>query len=155
LALAVAAILKAFAGWFGRQPFGKLDHQLGQFYAMSLDLQVLLGLILWIAQRWWSPLVTGGMANPQTRFFAFEHPFVMILALGIAHMGRSLSRKAAQGASAGAPAPAVYGEGQAAAIGARGASHAYIRAHRLAALFFLASLVLVLLLIPWGGVPIR
>ncbi len=148
LIFGIAAIVKGFAGWFGRQPFGKLDHELGQWYAMSLDIQVLLGLLLWIVQGWFQQLNAAALANGQLRFFSFEHPFVMILALGIAHMGRALSRKAAYGAVRGRP---VTASGPAAVAVAQPG----VAAHRIAALLYLLSLALILSAIPWGGVPVH
>jgi hypothetical protein len=65
------------------------------------------------------------MANPVDRFFGLEHLLFMAVALGLAHAGRVVARKA----------PAAVAK------------------HKKAALFFTASLVVVLLGIPWEGLP--
>ncbi len=147
LTLALAAIVKAFAGWLGRGPFTPLDRRLSGFYAMSLDIQVLLGLILWIGEQRWEPLLSGAMADSGTRFYAFVHPAVMILALGIAHAGRALSRRVA-----GAPTVSRAGGGgdaggAALAVKPAGTS---TDAHRNAAIFYLLSLILIIAFIPWN-----
>jgi hypothetical protein len=85
LVTAAAAIVKALVGWLSQGPWSSLDDRLGMFYTVALDIQVLLGVILYIlAQRWRLP-------DP---FFAFIHPIVMIIALTLAHIGRGRSRKA-------------------------------------------------------------
>lgn len=83
--VAAVAVAKALIGWLGRQPFGSLDDRLGMAYTITLDIQVLLGLILYILERRWS------LPDP---FFAYIHPLVMIIALALAHIGRRRSRTA-------------------------------------------------------------
>jgi heme A synthase len=65
---------------------------------MTLDLQMLLGLLLYFAL---SPFTTeavqnfsAAMNNPQLRFWAVEHSSSMFAAVILAHVGRALARKA-------------------------------------------------------------
>src|SRR5262245_471426 len=65
----------------------------------TLDLQMLLGLILYLVV---SPNMqeilanfSGAMKDPTTRFWAVEHISSMLLAVIAAHVGRVLARKAA------------------------------------------------------------
>jgi hypothetical protein len=65
---------------------------------MALDLQMLLGLVLYLAL---SPFTaeamknfSAAMVNPQLRFWAVEHLTVMFGAVILAHVGRVLARKA-------------------------------------------------------------
>jgi hypothetical protein len=44
--------------------------------AVALDIQVLIGIVLWVVSRGWE-------ANP---FVAVIHPVVMLLAVGVAHV---------------------------------------------------------------------
>lgn len=121
----LAAVGRAFYGWLGKKPWLKLDNQLGMAFTMAMDMQVLVGLILYFFA---SPLVQlffknmgGAMGNPQVRYFGVEHIFIMILALGISHAGRTLSRRATDP----------------------------VKKHRAAALLFGLSLLVVLAAIPW------
>jgi hypothetical protein len=91
----VAAIGAAFAA-FRRQ----LDsaERWGLIAMTSLDLQMLLGLILYLAL---SPNMAaimnnfgGAMKDPVARFWAVEHVSAMFLAVIAAHAGRVLARKA-------------------------------------------------------------
>ena len=65
---------------------------------MALDLQLLLGLLLYLAL---SPFTAqamqdfgAAMRTPQLRFWAVEHITIMMLAVMLAHVGRVLARKA-------------------------------------------------------------
>ena len=40
------ALLRAWSGWLGKRPWTKTDHQAGMFFTISLDVQLLGGLIL-------------------------------------------------------------------------------------------------------------
>jgi hypothetical protein len=109
---AIAAIVKALVGWVSQQPWSKLDDRLGMLYTIALDVQVLIGLILYILEQRWR------LGDP---FFAYVHPIVMIVALALAHIGRSRSRRAENP----------------------------VAKHRTAAVFFLISFFLVVAAIPW------
>jgi len=57
---------------------GEWGGRTGLFYSVALDLQVLIGLVLWVLEAGWR-------LNP---FFAYIHPVTMLLALSVAHAGR-------------------------------------------------------------------
>jgi hypothetical protein len=70
----------------------------GMIMVTALDLQMLLGLILYFAL---SPFTVqamqdfgAAMRTPQLRFWAVEHITMMIAAVLLTHVGRVLSRKA-------------------------------------------------------------
>jgi hypothetical protein len=98
LLLAILALARAYMGWFGKREWTGLDRRVGLFFSISLDVQLLLGLILYFAL---SPLTQiafrdfgAAMANPELRFFVLEHFFYMILAVVFVHVGAVLSRRA-------------------------------------------------------------
>ncbi|MEZ4768856.1 MAG: hypothetical protein R2844_10585 [Caldilineales bacterium] len=97
--LGVIAVVRAFIGWFGGRQWQQLDDRLGLGFTTALDINLLLGLLLYF---FLSPITTGAfkdfgaaMGNSSVRFFAVEHIFIMIVAVVLAHIGRSRSRKAA------------------------------------------------------------
>jgi hypothetical protein len=99
------------------------------FFMIALDVQLLLGLLLYLAL---SPFTTqamqdfgAAMRTPALRFWAVEHLATMMLAVIVAHVGRVLGRKA--------KTPAA-------------------KRTRMAMCFGLAT-VLMLLAIPWPGLP--
>ncbi|MFZ5825689.1 MAG: hypothetical protein ACOY94_15440 [Bacillota bacterium] len=84
LAVAGAAVARrgAAPGWANRT---------GLIYTISLDVQVLIGLIIWLMGRWWQ-------GDP---FYAYIHPLLMLLAVGVAHMGRRREKRRQAGQPVG------------------------------------------------------
>jgi hypothetical protein len=87
--LGVVAIARAAAG--GRDRSSLL-------FTIAIDIQFLLGVLLYTAL---SPMTRSAMQNmdaamhtPALRFWAVEHPVAMLLALVLAHVGRSKPRRA-------------------------------------------------------------
>jgi uncharacterized membrane protein len=125
LVAAVVVIVQAFVGWFGKKEWSKADNLAGIIYVSAVDLNVLLGLILYL---FLSPLTRqafadfgAAMGNPVLRFFAVEHILMMLVALALAHVGRSLSKKATE----------------------------TVKKHRPAAIWYTLSLLAILSMIPW------
>jgi hypothetical protein len=82
--------------------FGRRDARPGRWFAISLDIQLLIGLILY----WLSPITSGAvsdmaaaMQNRVVRFWTVEHATSMILALVLAHIGVARARKGKGGAA--------------------------------------------------------
>ncbi len=96
--LAVVAVGRALLGWFGRREWTVLDDRIGLFFTISMDVQVLLGLILYLflsgITRSAFQDFGGAMSNPTLRYFAVEHVVLMIVALVLGHVGRALSKRA-------------------------------------------------------------
>jgi hypothetical protein len=125
LIVGLAAAGKGLFGWTGKQPWAKLDDQLGLIFMIVMDVQLLVGLILYV---FFSPLTQAGfqnfsaaMSDPVLRFFLVEHLPVMLIAVVLSHVGRALARRAATDD----------------------------KKHRQAAIFFTLALVAVLISIPW------
>ena len=55
LILAIVALVRAYWGWFGKRDWTPSDRRVGSFYSISLDVQLLLGLLLYFAL---SPIVS-------------------------------------------------------------------------------------------------
>ena len=126
LAALVVTVARAMGGWRGRRPWTPSDDRAGLLSTISLDLQLLLGLLLYFIV---SPtmdnlrLIENPMRESAVRFWLLEHPFGMFVALVLAHVGRVRIRKAAD---------------------AR-------RKHRLALIFFGLALVVIAVSLPWPG----
>jgi hypothetical protein len=104
LILGIIAAVLAFMGWFGKKEWTKRDKNTGSFFTMAMDIQFLLGLILYLFYSPYalSALLSQGMSyvmgQSEFRFYALEHVFYMILALVFAHLGSILAKKAPQAA---------------------------------------------------------
>lgn len=109
LAIAALVAVKALAGWLGKQPWRKLDDQLGLAYVLVMDIQFLLGLIIWLFGPTGLRMLSGVMSNAYGRFIALEHGLLIIIALVLAHMGRARIRKANADAAKQRSALIFYG----------------------------------------------
>lgn len=98
LIFAILAIFRALQGWRKNEPFLKPDRVVGGIFVGLMHLQFLTGLILYI---WLSPITQiafsdfgAAMKNPELRFFGVEHITGMIIAVIVAQIGRTKSKKA-------------------------------------------------------------
>ncbi len=109
--LVVAAVitLKALVGWLGKQPWRKLDDQLGLAYTIVMDIQFLLGLIVWLFGSTGVRMLANAMGNAYGRFIAMEHGLLIVIALVLAHMGRARTKKATSDAIKQRTAVIFYG----------------------------------------------
>ncbi|HEU4551815.1 MAG TPA: hypothetical protein VFS25_03240 [Chitinophaga sp.] len=119
------ACVRALRGVNGKTPFTAADNKASLFFSISLDVQFLVGLILYFVT---SPLMQtaradfgAAMKDNVLRFFAVEHTTMALLALILVHIGRSKVKKAGTAA----------------------------RQHKLALIFYGIALLLILALIPW------
>jgi hypothetical protein len=82
----VLAIAKSLYSLSTGGRWTKLDQTLGMLTTIMFDIQVLLGLVVWIMGSYWS------VANPTS---AWEHPVTMLVATAAAHIAWSRAKKAA------------------------------------------------------------
>lgn len=73
----IAAFVKLLIGLIGNGRWSRLDQQLGAAFPIVLDIQLLLGIVLWIVEQRW----TGADA-----LRSWEHPVTMILVVAAAHI---------------------------------------------------------------------
>src|SRR6266567_3061606 len=78
---------------------GSVADRWGMFAMMALDIQLLLGLLLYlVVSPNMRPILENfgaSMKDPALRFWAVEHTATMFAAIVFAHIGRALARKAA------------------------------------------------------------
>src|SRR4051812_34305913 len=83
LALAIVAIARAVRGVTGRREWLPIDNSIGGWFTGSVDLQLLLGLVLYIFLSPFTREAFGdfgaAMRNAPLRFFAVEHLVGMIV----------------------------------------------------------------------------
>lgn len=129
LLLAVLVIWRAWTGLNARRLWEPADRRGLLFFTIAIDLQTLLGLILYIGISPVTALAFQNLAvamrNGAVRFFVVEHAIGMLVAVALAHVGSVKVRKAAD-------------------------AHAK---HRLALTFVALTLVVIALSIPWPGMP--
>jgi hypothetical protein len=120
------AFFRAASGASGRKSWRPADDRAGFWFVMALDLQVVIGLLLYF---FLSPVTRQAMSdfgaamkNAGLRFWGVEHVFGMLIGVALAHIGRVRTRKADS-----------------------------LRRHKVAAIFFGLALAAILLSIPWPG----
>ena len=93
----VAATLRGCAGWLGGSPWRDADDRAGLLLVISLDLQLLVGLSLYL---FLSPVTVEAfrdmalaMRTPALRYWTVEHISMMIIAVALITFGYSLSKK--------------------------------------------------------------
>jgi len=129
IAAGLMAVGRAVGGMRRRRDWTAADTSAGRWFVVALDVQLLLGLALYLAL---SPMTRiafadmgAAMANSALRFWAVEHLLGMLVAVALAHVGRVRLRRTAEGS----------------------------RRHRIAAIFFGLALLAILITIPWPGMP--
>ena len=129
LVTGLVAWLRAVGGKTARRPWTPQDELWGLLLTVSVDLQFVVGLVLYIL----SPITRLGLRNfaaamqiNVARFFTIEHVIGMIVAIALVHIGRVKIRKAADPD----------------------------RKHRLAMVLYGIALVLMIVSIPWPGLPV-
>jgi hypothetical protein len=97
LVLAIYALYRMFAGLFGKKEWSDADRKALSFYAISMDVQLLLGLLLYFVLGNWFNMMTSGMGNVMSnsslRFFAVEHFSVMLIAVILAHVASIMAKR--------------------------------------------------------------
>lgn len=97
IVMAVLAVGNAFWGWFGQRSWTERDRRLGSFFAISLDIQFLLGLLVYFLGGHFSRLLSdfgSVMSTSSLRFFGLEHFLIMLVAIVLVHIGTARARKA-------------------------------------------------------------
>lgn len=126
LILMVSAVLRAFLGMQSKKSFSNSDQKAGLFLMIACDIQLLIGLVLYIAGPWGIKNIqqlgmSAVMKDGYSRFFAVEHILMMIVAIALIHMGRAKAKK--------------MGE----AVGA----------HKVSFIYYVIAFIIMMISIPW------
>ncbi len=88
LVVLVVALIKYLIGWLGKSNWSSFDNTLNRVAPIVVDIQLLLGLIIWIVGMWW---------NSPDRGATWEHPLIMAVAAVVAHVFAVRVRRAGSG----------------------------------------------------------
>ncbi|PJJ76675.1 hypothetical protein BXY57_2307 [Thermoflavifilum aggregans] len=94
--LGLWAWFSAFAQFTGDKKYLPVHRRSGLLFMISCDLQLLIGIILYIVGGWlsqWSDM-SQTMQQAAARFFTVEHETLMIIAWILVHVGWSRVKKA-------------------------------------------------------------
>ena len=126
----LVAWFRAIGGHTAKRPWTPKDELWGLMLTISVDIQFLVGLILYL---FLSPITMFGvrnlvaaMQNSTARFFTVEHLAGMVIGIALVHVARVRIRKSTDAA----------------------------RKHRTAMIFFGFAMVAIIISIPWPGMPV-
>lgn len=129
LLAAVLVCARSFAALRHGRAWDRRDERLHVALVSVLDLQLLLGLALYVFLSPFSRAFFDdyrmGMEDPVVRFFGLEHVLAMVVAITIVHIGRVRSRRQTEGT----------------------------RRHRVVWVSTLIALLIILVSIPWAVFP--
>lgn len=95
--LGILALVRAYMGFLANLDWTERDRIIGTFFAVSIDIQLLLGLVLYFFLSDITRTIfrdfSAAMSNEGIRYFVLEHTFYMILAVVFAHLGNLLPRR--------------------------------------------------------------
>ncbi len=98
--LGIFVTVRAFMGWFGKREWSEGFRKLGVYLTMSIDIQLLLGGLLYFVFSDWAlkAILDKGMAfvmgQSEYRFFAVEHILLMVIGIVFVHLGSALPKRA-------------------------------------------------------------
>jgi len=117
------AITKSARGLLYKQKFTPSHNMSATLFVASIHLQILIGLLLYVARGWSNNLSKMGeiMGDTTLRFWTVEHMVGMLLGAALVQIGRSRSKKATD----------------------------TIQKHKRALIFFTVGLLIIIAMIPW------
>jgi hypothetical protein len=94
----IYALILTLQGLISRAAWTASAQRAGLIFSSALNLQFVIGLILFVISPYIQGLLRAGMGNimgeREPRFFVVEHWFTMILAIIAAQLGYSLAKRA-------------------------------------------------------------
>ena len=94
LLILVLATFNALIKFFGDKEFGAMDFRISLFALITMHIQLLIGIILWVSKGYFDEMSMGDiMKNSAVRQLVVEHPTTMIIAVALVTIGYSKHKK--------------------------------------------------------------
>ncbi|MEO9022912.1 MAG: hypothetical protein ABI237_10870 [Ginsengibacter sp.] len=89
-------VITATSGITSKRDYTARDSRTNFFFMLGMDIQLLIGMILYFTNGWFESLkhIGESMKDPMLRFFTVEHSLMMIIAWILVHAGRVSVKKA-------------------------------------------------------------
>ena len=116
----ILAMILAFYKWFGKKDFSTNDKLIYTLAARALEIQILLGVILYILKKSWEGF--SAMDVGIMRFHALEHPLGMLIGLALISVGTAKVKKIED----------------------------HPKRHRIIAIWYTVALLIIIASIPWA-----
>jgi hypothetical protein len=100
LAVLLFALVRSLMGWLSKTPYTKIDNLAGVLSIAFAHTQLVLGLVLYFVSPFGYPAIQNQgmgavMKDGNLRKWSVEHITMMIVAIVLVQVGRSLSKKQA------------------------------------------------------------
>lgn len=96
LGLGLVTLFRMYKGWLTKKRWNPFDQKIGMFFTMALDVQLLVGLLLYFVFSDLTKVaftdIGAAMSNTTLRFFTVEHVLFMVIAIITAHIGNSIGK---------------------------------------------------------------
>jgi len=92
----VWAVFNGLTGFITKRNFSKSDNLSGLLFMIFCDIQLLIGISLFVSNAWFDKVKAGMgdvMKNNIDRFVIIEHGLIMIIAWVLVHVGKSAIKK--------------------------------------------------------------
>ena len=94
LTLIIVTLIQAWMGKQNGKAFSAQQAKMGLFSMISMHVQLLLGLVLYVGKGWSSMLGDSSIMKMATmRFFVIEHFLGMLIAITLGTLGHSLVKR--------------------------------------------------------------
>lgn len=96
LIFGLLAVVKMMGGKNSQKKFTDGDRKPGLFFLITTDIQLLVGLMLYMMNGWMGQWSNAGamMKDTVSRFYGMEHGLMMIIAVIFVHVGYAHTKKA-------------------------------------------------------------
>lgn len=94
LILALITVIKYLNGWLQKKQFTSSENKISLFYSIAMDIQLIVGLVLYL---FLSPITNSfhiDMKDTFSRFWGMEHIAMMVIAIALVHIGKVMVKKA-------------------------------------------------------------
>ena len=98
LVAAVGALALAALAYTGSRGWDPLTDRFSLFFTIAMDIQVMIGILVWLTDE----------KARSDAFLAWIHPGAMLVAAGLAHVGRVLAERAEGSRARGGRAAAFF-----------------------------------------------
>lgn len=94
LIMLVVAIINGLIGWLGNKDWKKKDKMINMITMMFFHLQVVIGIVLYFVGPKKAFKGFADLGHELSRFYALEHPLMMLIATILFTIGYSKAKKA-------------------------------------------------------------
>lgn len=90
----ILIIIRSLTGLVSKGAYAKFDKIVGSATVGFMDLQLLLGIVLYFGYSPYTMSLSFNMSNAEERFWSIEHLVLMLVAITLGHLGKVRANRA-------------------------------------------------------------